>query len=226
MSKEGKYFNFPVQLLDGFLSNTKKCLDDISRYAVYDRSLALEGTPEAKFKSASSYLEIQFSDNKQAIKSGRELHDSIDFRSPKAGINVRVWWDFYKNDKPEFEKVCLLAFLALKSIAQQKAYCKVTNNYLFARMDGKTHSCEFEQLSAGIRKYTNDYQARRIKRELIDSWGLTTYSRYTRGFYISFTMKLEDLVLQAETKRKSVKEKQYKAREQLAIKNALAKIGA
>lgn len=224
MSKDVKYFNFPIQLLDGFLINTTKCLNDISNYAVYDRSIELEGTQEAKFKSAGSFLGINFGNIKQAMRNGQELHNSIDFKSPKVGITVSTWWEFYKNEKTEFEKICLIAFLALKSIAQKKAYCKVVNNYWFARMAGKTHSCEFEQLSDSIKKYTNDYQARKIKRELIESWGLVTYSRNIRGFYVSFSMNLEDLVLQAEIRRKSTKQKQYKEREQLAIKNALMKI--
>ena len=47
----------------------------------------------------------------------------------------------------------------------------------------------------------------RLKNDLIEGWGLSYYGRATRGFYVSFSMPLDDLVFQAEKKRKTVKEK-------------------
>jgi hypothetical protein len=67
---------------------------------------------------------------------------------------------------------------------------------------------------------------RKIKFELSQSWGLTTYSRYTRGFYVSFTLSLEELVFEAEKRRKSLKEKQARQRECNAVQAALNRLNS
>ncbi|EKT3967216.1 hypothetical protein NTJ12_002299, partial [Flavobacterium psychrophilum] len=135
------------------------------------------------------------------------------------------FWKFYKNDKSEFDKICFLAFLSIKSILGTKSYCKVTNLYLWARMDGKTSTIiEVSELSNEVRKYANRYQSENIKNELILNWHLIYYSRYTRGFYISLKMSLEDLIFEAEKKRKSIKENQQKQLQNEALKKALERL--
>jgi hypothetical protein len=143
------------------------------------------------------------------------------------GINRDAFFDFYKSYKDEFERACLLAFLALKSIVGNKAYIKLDNLYLLSRMDGKPRATSsIAELSNEVSKYANDYQMRKIKFELSQSWGLTTYSRYTRGFYVSFTLSLEELVFEAEKRRKSLKEKQARQRECNAVQAALNRLNS
>jgi len=77
-----------------------------------------------------------------------------------------------------------------------------------------------DKLPSIIQKYANEYQTVKIKNEL-RSWGLVTYSRYTRGFYVSFILDLNALVIAAEGKRKSTKEKQYKQHEKEVVKAVL-----
>ena len=140
-------------------------------------------------------------------------------------IHLSIYWDYRNNEKTEFDKVCLLAFLGIKSIIQNKAYCKIDNRFLLARMDGKAKSVDFPALSKCIGKYANEYQTKKIKSALRNSWGLCTYGRYTRGFYVSFSMNLDSLVFEAEKRRKSTKEKQHKKLENEAVKKALLKLG-
>ena len=160
------------------------------------------------------------------MKNGRTLYDSMPENSPKAGINLDTFWDYYKNGKTEFDKVCLLAYLAIRSVLQNQAYTKLTTPYLLSRMAGKTHSIAPEALPHDILKYNIDYRMRKIKTALRDGWGLITYSRHLRGFYVSYKMTLDELVFEAEKRRKSTKEKQYKLKEKEALAKALQKLNA
>lgn len=221
-----RYFNFPVQLLKNFLADTKGCLSDISNYAIYENSLKLTNdTFMERLDASANYFEINFGDLNLAGERGKKLYNSIDVKSPKVGLNLAIYWDFYKNEKTEFEKVSLLAFLALKSIVQKKPYCKVVNVFWLSRMSGNVKSSPFDELPETIRKYANEYQTKKLKRELMHNWGLVSYSRYTRGFYVSFSMNLDNLVFQAEKRRSSNKEKTRKLLEQEAVNKALIKLG-
>ncbi|HFG0577326.1 TPA: hypothetical protein ACGFUY_001157 [Flavobacterium psychrophilum] len=225
MSKE-KYLNFPIQLLSGFMIDTRKVLNDIIDYAVYQNSLKLElGTDLEKIKTSASFYNMTLGNNKNTFDNGKMLYNSLPENSPKVGLSISMFWDFYKNDKSEFDKICLLAFLGIKSILGTKSYCKVTNLYLWARMDGKTNTIvEVSELSNEVRKYANRYQSENIKNELILNWHLIYYSRFTRGFYVSLKMTLEDLIFEAEKKRKSIKENQYKQLKNEDLKKALDRL--
>ena len=225
MSKEVRYFNFPIQLLAGFLENTNKCLCDISNYAVYEHSLKMNNSKELdRFNASAKYYRITFGNVKSSLSNGKELYDSMPLKSPKTGINLTIWWDFYKNEKAEFDKVCLLGFLALKSIVQQKAYSKTNNKLWLPRMDGKAKNDNVSFLSDSIKKYDNEYQTKKIKTELQINWGLVSYSYKTRGFYISFKMNRKDLAFQAENKKHSNKVKQLKEQDKQAREQALLRI--
>ena len=225
MSKE-KYLNFPIQLLAGFVVEPKKVLNEIVDYAIYQNSLKLEfGNELQKIKESAIFYNMTLASAKRTLDNGKILYNSIPDNSPKVGLSVSIFWDFYKNDKSEFDKVCLLGFLAIKSILGVKSYCKVTNSYLWARMDGKANTIvEVNELSNEVRKYANRYQTENIKNELILNWHLVYYSRYTRGFYVSLKMSLEDLIFEAEKKRKSLKENQQKALQKEALNKALERL--
>ncbi len=229
MAAENKerYFNFPIQLLDGFLIDSKTCLNNIIDYAIYSHSLVLEfGDDEFDLmKASASFFNVSLGSVIISYENGKELFNSIEEGSPKVGLNVSIFWDFYKNSKSEFEKVTLLAFLAIKSIIGKKPYWKVTNNYWLSRMDGKVKSVQEEkELTNEIRKYATEYQTKKIKKHLHLYWGLKDYSRYTRGFYVSFKLSLEQLVYVAEKRRETTKERAYKHQQQEALKKALQKL--
>ncbi len=225
MGSETKYFNFPVELLSDFINDSSKVLNNISDYAIYSHSLNLEYGDELEcMKASAKFFHVTLSNIRNTLKNGKKQFENIKQTGPKVGINFSIFWDYYKNEKSEFDKVCLLAFLAIKSILQTKPYCKIDNRFLLARMDGKAKSCDFESLSPSILKYANEYQTKKIKTRLSESWNLTTYSRYTRGFYVSFSLNLNDLVYEAEKRRKSVKEKQNRILQNDAVKNALLRL--
>ena len=224
---EAKYFNAPIQLWADFMSDDRKGLSDVFDYAIYAHTLNLtEGTEAQKFKAACKFFYVTSGDDSKSIKNGKKLLRDADPKAPKVGINTTVWFDFYKNPKTEYDKVCLLAFLAIKSIVQNKPYTKLDNRFWLSRMAGNANSCDLKTLPEWIQKYSNEYQTKKLKIELRNNWGLVTYSRYTRGFYVSFKLSLEDLVFEAEKRRKVTKDKQFKKLENEAVQKALQRLQA
>lgn len=229
MKDESKYFNFPVQLLDGFLIDHEECLINILHYAIYDHAenKLEEGEIEERIIDSAAFLmvEIPFEHWGHVEQNGEELYNKYSDGSPKVGISRSVYWDFRTNYKTDFEKVTLLALLALKSIVQKKAYCKVTNHFILSRMDGKAGAVKSnEELSLEVQKYANEYQLKKIKYELSENWNLNYYGRYTRGFYVSFKMELVDLIYQVEKKRKARQVNQHKEKQKTALQCALEKL--
>ena len=217
-----KYFNFPIVLLEGFLIDHKKCLNDILDYAMY---AYCEKYDTDDVKRAARFFGVTLGNEIRTYRNGNELFDSIPEGLPKVGISADIFFDYYKNEKSEFQKVTLLAFLAIKSVLQNKSYCKLNNNYLFARMDGKSHSIKNDsELSKELLKYKNEYQSVKIKNELILNWGLVHYAYYVRGFYVSFKMSLEDLIFKVEKNKKSNKLKEQKEKVKAARLAAMERL--
>lgn len=218
-----KYFNFPVVLLEGFLIDHKKCLNDILDYAMY--AYCVKYDSDGDIKRAARFFGVTLGNEFKTYGNGNELFDSVPEGLPKVGISIDIFFDYYKNEKSEFQKVTLLAFLAIKSVLQKKAYWNLYNDFLIARMDGKSQPIkDVNELSPELQKYNKEYQFKKIKNELILNWGLIHYAYYTRGFYVSFKMPLEDLIFQVEKKKKSNKLKEQKEKETAARATAMERL--
>lgn len=225
--KDEKYFNFPVMLLSGFMDDSRGTLSNILDYSLFAWGIVHYefGDLEERMKSAAKNFHVSLGNLEASFENGSNLYEDLPLSSPKVGLSISLFWDYYGNDKSDFEKACLLAFLAIKSILHKKPYCKVTNNYLLSRMDGKAKSVEStDNLHPAIRRYSNEYQLKKIKTELIQNWNLKHYSRYTRGFYVSLTMPLEELVFQVESKRKGRLKKKLADDQKVALNKALKRL--
>lgn len=231
-NQKEKYFNFPIQLLQGFLIDKDEVLLNIWNYSLYAKTLHLEfGDNMEKMKSAKEFLGVKGGNDESSFVNGSELYDSIPLNSPKVGISISVFMDYYKNDKTEFEKVTLLGFLAIKSILQKKSYCKITNKFWLSRMDGKAKSInEIYELSEPLKKYAYNsqlriikhYRLRKIKAELERNWNLKTVSG--RGFNVSFKMSIDALTYEVLKKRKKHKDLEIKKAKEDAKKKALERL--
>lgn len=222
-----KYFNVPIQLFEGFMTNPVGVLNNVFDYAIYEHSLELNGDEAKRFQDALHWYGVTSPNHNYAIHNGKMLMQKHSQLSPKIGISKEMFFDFYNNYKTDFEKICLLAYLALKSIIQKKSFCCITNSFWLARMDGKPKAVkDFKELSVEIFKYSNEYQMVKIKKELRDSWHLKFYSYHMRGCFYSFseTLSYENLVLQAEKTRKKNKEIAARKVIQHARNKALAQI--
>lgn len=217
-----RYFNFPIVLLEGFLIDQKECLNNIFDYAMY--AYCVKYDIDYDIKRAARFFGVSIGNEIGTYRNGNELFDSLPEGLPKVGISTDIFFDYYKNEKSEFQKVTLLAFLAIKSVLQNKSYCIVTNNYLFARMDGKSHSIKNDsELSKELLRYKNEYQSVKIKNELKLNWGLIHYGK-TRGFHVSFKMPLVELIFQVEKKKKSNRLKELKEKEKAAKLAAMERL--
>lgn len=226
IKSEEKYMNFPIQFLSGFLINDSEILTKILHYSIYKHSLKMDfGNDIEKIIQSAKNFSAVLKSAEQVLNNGKIIHNSIPSNSPIVGLSVAMFWDFYLNEKTEFEKVSLLGFLAIKSILGNKTYCKITNAYLWARMDGKTSAkVEVDELSNELRKYANRYQTENIKNELIINWHLIYFSHYTRGFYVSFKISLEALVYEVAKKKKKILINQQKELKKEALKKAFERL--
>jgi hypothetical protein len=224
-AKTEKYFNFPIQLLMGFMYESDRVLLDILRYSIYENSLKLYiGNEEEKMMESAAFFNVTVGNISLCLDEGRRIYNDLPRNSPKVGLNLSIFWNFYRNDKTEFDKICLLGFLAIKSILGPKAYFKLTNKTWLSRMSGYSKAVDLDELPSAIKEYNNEYQLKKIKTSLINNWGLVSYSRYTRGFYVSYSMNQRELITIVEKNRLSIKEKQRKADEKQIVKEVLERL--
>ncbi|MES2138648.1 MAG: hypothetical protein V4511_03000 [Bacteroidota bacterium] len=233
MKDKDTYFNFPICLISGIFEDKMKVLNNILDYTVYAKAVSLkEGPIRHRIGSTLKYFGVE-SPIQRFIGNGEDLYASIPQNSPKASIKKDLYFDFYTNDKSEFEIVTLCSFLAIRSILLFKPYCKVTDSYLLNRMAGQAAIKELEHLPEPLKKYTkviegkwgsNQYHLNKIKKELRHNWKLKVYGKHTRGFYVSFDLELTDLIFEVEKKRKKHIEKNYQSTEADARKAALQRL--
>ena len=204
-------------------------LSDVLNYCLYAHSLdhyEYEGEGLAGFKNAKSFFNVIESE-KDYYKHQLAIikYKSTNQSQPKTSLNMDVFWDYYNNDKTEFEVVTLLAFLGLRSIIGTKSYIKTADLFIFSRMDGQSKCLSsFEGVSKFLAPYTTRHKRERIRNALEQSWGLKFYSYRMRGYLVSFKLSLDDLAYQGESGRKKYKDKKLKEEKTRARQKALDKI--
>lgn len=226
-----KYFNFPVNLMQGILKSNQESkrafLSNLLYYSIYSHSTFIEDlneyeeTEEERFKRSASWLNVELRSVNYALSQGRQLYSKYRNSKVYTGLNTDIFWDFYKNDKTDYIWECLFAFLALKSVIGKKQYAKTNNQLMFTRMAGKEKVKDYLTLKGF--NFTR-YHLDKIKTELQINWGLKYYSRYTKGFYVGFDIDLKELVFEAEKRKESMKINLLKESKKSALNIALEKI--
>lgn len=151
----------------------------------------------------------------RAIERGKVLVSKYNnAKAPFSNISTEIWFEYYKKEKTEWEHIILLAFLAVRSIIGEKGYCKITNDFLFARMCGlRTKIKDKKELNKTVQKYYTEYYKNKIRTDLELYWHLKTYNG--RGYYASFDMEYKDLIraikLNSKTNRMKVLAREKKA---------------
>ncbi len=226
------YYNFPLMMLNGMTNKTSKdkgrfeTLNNILDYCIYDTYLKYDYLNENEKENViEKDLGINFGSFKNCITNGKKQYNKFFNSKVKVGLNSNIFWDYYKNDKTDFQIICLLGFLAIKSVLGSKPFCKMNNAIFLSRMNGEEKTMQgFSKLPTGIKFFNTEYRLKKIKTELQDNWGLKHYARYTRGFYVSFTLSKEKLILEAEKRRRSNKENNRKDKEKEYLQKALQKL--
>ena len=223
--QEYNYFNFPICLITGIFNGRLKVLENIIDYTVYAKAIEKEeGNINDRIEAALKFLKITERSMEHIKQNGELQFNSISKNSPKVGIKLEMLRDYYKNYKTEFEIIVFSGFCAIKSILLKKTYCKITNEFMLIRMAGFSSTKEIDNLPEALKKYNNRYQLDKIKKELRQNWNLKVYARCTRGFYVSFGLELETLILEAEKKRKKYIDKNFREEEAEVRKRVLRKL--
>lgn len=124
----------------------------------------------------------------------KEVHKG-NTQPPLVGITKKQIAEFTLHYHSDFDYYCLLAHLAIRSIIGAAKQKKITNDYIFARMDGKIKNDG--KLSEEIQAIANRYHFEQIRLELFSFWGLSFYSHHTRGCYYSYKLPLRELAKNA-----------------------------
>mgnify|MGYP000983735085 CR=1 FL=1 len=202
-----RYFNFPIMLMR-MAPNIRQFCDDVMDYCIYAQSMSLNG-PNA-MRDAGKHFNVTLGNIARSERDGRNLYNSIDLPAPMTGISHDLLFTFYKEHKTEHEIAALMAFLAIKSILGKKSYCRVTNEHLLSRMAGFASDKTMDELPEYLKQYTSRRKMNSLKMELQRNYRLKIYARYTRGFFVSFTLSLEELIREVEMKRKRYYEQNLK----------------
>lgn len=211
---EQRFFNFPIMMLQGVLEgwkDKKDFLKDVLFYHIENHAQKLENLNEYEetevqhFKRSAEFWGVKMSGNiERSHERGAELLEEFEKSKVFVGISTEIFWNFYQNEKTQFEWECLAAFLALKSILGKKTFCKSNNALLYARMSGNESVTDLHSLT--FSRFHRD----KIILKLEIEWNLKYYSRYTKGFYFGIDTTLQDLIFFAEDRRESFKAKELK----------------
>jgi hypothetical protein len=194
------YFNFPIEIVKTAFTDITGTCGDIISYAIYDRFQKMElGDDEEKIKSVFSYLNINNSDWKGSISRGRRVFNSIENHKVKTGAKNNIVFQYRDEYQNDFKIAVFVAYCALRSIIGVKTHVGTSNDFLIARMCGYAKK---EGLSDGLTDGLGQFYTRRkldkIKKELIENWGLKYYAQGVMGFYAGFNIELEELIYLAE----------------------------
>lgn len=220
---EQRFFNFPIMMMQGVLEGWKEkdeFLRDILYFHIANHAQKLEDLNEyeetevQRFKRSAKFWGVKMSGNiERSYERGAELLEEFETAKVFVGINSEIFWNFYNNEKTQFEWECLAAFLALKSILGNKTFCKSNNALLYARMSGNETVKDLHSLS--FSRFHRDKIILKLELE----WNVKYYSRYTKGFYFGIDTTLEDLIFFAEDRRESFKAKELKKSKSEILKN-------
>ncbi len=221
---ETRYLLFPIELLQEI--DIRRVCSNAFTYGIYRKALDFlernETTVAPKhIQQAMEYFNLTVNNLQNRVNNGKELHDTFSVSNPMVSINTSLLLQFCNEEKTDFEILTFRAYCAIRSILGVKPCCKVKNDYLLARMYGFRKVDEYQVRNTLT---LNRYQLDKIKLELQKNWGLIYYSRQTRGFYVSFTIALETLILHVERNRETCKAKELKQKKDEAYQKAMQKL--
>lgn len=220
---QSRYLLFPIELLQN--NDIQEVCRNAFDYSIYRKAIEF-ANPNEKVKTvhiqeAMEYFNLVVRNLEHKLRNGRELFDTFSNGNPLVSINKNIMIDF-QSDKTPFETLTFRAYCSIRSILGDKAFCRATNDYFMARMRGFRAVTDW--FDSNRADPLTRYELDKLKAELQLNWGLVYYSKQTRGFYISYKMTLENLILKAEEKRQSNKMKKLKNIKDEAYQKAMEKL--
>jgi hypothetical protein len=181
---------------------------------------------------AIRFLEIKGGTGAQVI-NGKAIVDKIPSGEVWAMINKDLLFDYYKNDKDQWQLVQFAAYIAIGSIigATKLGFKPTNKNLILARMFGyKIHNDIPEKLNPTVKELMNKYSTRywmgKLLQELQVSWHVKLYNpKGMRGFTVgNKKASIETMALKAEAGRRAAKIQALKDQTEIARYRALEKL--
>ena len=101
-------------------TDSKKFFNDVFDVGIYRYSNTLSGSEEKRYKDALKFFNITQGYIPGAIKNAQSVLSGMPSNYPLTGIDTALLFDYYKNEKSDFDIACLGAFLGIKSILGTK----------------------------------------------------------------------------------------------------------
>lgn len=221
MDNNKKYLNIPVPMLKDLHINSKSFFSDTFDVGLYLYSKTLTGSEEKRYKDSLHFLGITQPNIKNGISNAKRVLCRMPEKYPTTGIEKDILFDYYKNEKSDFDIVCLSAFLGIRSILGKKPYDK-TNKYLIhARMFGYVTAKELPaKLTPLQEKYKIRWHMDKVLTELQINWHLKVLWNHNRGFYLSFDLSFDEMALLIEKDKQSTKIQRLNELKRKAIEGA------
>lgn len=223
-----KYLNFPIELLKTIFIDCKDCMNNIINYSIYLKAKQdYEEVGIEEMNDIAEELGITLTNTQNSLNLCIAIENSISSNVPMTGIRTSIIFDYYKNDKTEFQIAVFCAFCAVRSILGKKTYCKTNKEHIHARMFGFNTIGQLPNSLNSIQaKYDKRYHIDKVLEELQLNWGLKAYSEHNRGFYLSFDLPLKELAIICLKAKNKTKQDDLKLQKKLATeyaKNSLNK---
>lgn len=165
---------------------------------------------------------------KQILEIGSKISSEIKPKEPMVSCKLEILKNFYKEEKNEYEKIQLVAYLAIRSILGEQEYVKTNKSFILCRMIGYASVKEMIQSELSnyvfqlFNKYNHRYHFEKLIIKLQLNWNLLSYSNHNRCSYMAIKSKemtIEKLALIAEqgkdkTKILDLKQLKKNAKEQ------------
>lgn len=205
-------------------------IEDILKLFKIDADFKTKAIEFYQIQQAYSFFGIN-GDFDKCLKLGKEIEKIIPANEPYPSINKNLLFEFRDGNKTEFDLMQFACYIAVRSILGKKSYCRTNKEMILCRAFGyasKKHLPDtFNPIIQELfNKYLKRYHIDRILQSLQINWNILIYSHNMRGLYIGLSKKitLENMILQAEIKKKKNQIDKLKKRKQEAKAKALQQL--
>lgn len=194
-----------------------------------DQEFAHEVLEFHRLRQIKDMLSVTF-DISSVAQTYNKYFDAYDgFKEqPLVSINQKTLFDFYQNDKSDYEKALFAMYAGIRSIIGNKEFAETTGNMIKCRMFGAKNQIELERIlkdekiRIAHKKYTTDHHYKKMLKELVRRKFLMSEVGYGRRTYVSCKLDYEKLptaiVEHKERQKSKSEEKQLQIDKYQAIK--------
>lgn len=118
---------------------------------------------------------------------------------PLVSIKTGMMFDYYQNDKTDYEKALFAMYAGIRSIIGDKNFAATTGCMIKCRMFGAKNQNELEivlkdkTIMAAYKKYTTDHYYKKMLKELVARNFLMSEIGYNRRTYVSCKLDMQGL---------------------------------